>query len=161
MSDIAIIGLPNSGKSTLLNKLAGTHVKAADYPFTTLTPNIGVKRDEKMRKFTICEIPGITEGASEGKGLGLLFLRHIERAKALIFLIDGTSENPERDYEILLKEIKKYNPRILKKKHILVLNKKDLDGFRNPFKNKVIEVSAKTGEGLNELDEKIKELLNE
>jgi len=161
LSDVAIVGLPNSGKSTLLNKLAGTHAKTADYPFTTLTPNLGTLKDADVRKYIICDIPGIIEGASKGKGLGLKFLKHIERAKVLLFLIDGTSENPEEDYTILLKELESYNPLLLKKKKILVLNKRDLKEFKNPFKDEALSISAKKGEGINLLKQKIKETLNE
>jgi len=161
LSDVAIVGLPNSGKSTLLNKLTGTHAKTASYPFTTLTPNLGIQKDARLRKYTICDVPGIIEGASKGKGLGLQFLRHIERARILVFLIDGTSENPEKEYNTLLKELENYNPLLLKKKKILVLNKKDLKEFKNPFKNEALEISAKTGEGLDLLKQKIEETLNE
>lgn len=161
ISDVAIIGLPNSGKTTLLNKLTGTDAKTAPYPFTTLTPNIGVQRDSSSRRYTICDIPGIIEGASLGKGLGLKFLRHIERTKVLVVLIDGTSNSPLKDYEVLLREIKSYKPSILEKKKILVINKKDLREFKNPFKDKSIEISALKGIGIQTLREKIEELLNE
>jgi GTP-binding protein len=157
ISDIAIVGLPNSGKTSLLNAITNAKAVEGDYPFTTLTPNLGIKRDEEGKRIIICDVPGIIEQASKGKGLGLLFLRHIERAKALIFLIDGTSENPLKDYDILIKEIKNYNPSILDKKHILVINKKDLPNFKNPFGKKAIEISAKRGDGIELLVKKIKE----
>ncbi|MEN3046266.1 MAG: GTPase ObgE [Candidatus Hydrothermales bacterium] len=161
ISDVAIVGLPNSGKTTLLNRLTGTSAKTAPYPFTTLTPNIGVQRDSNLRRYTLCDIPGIIEGASKGKGLGLTFLRHIERTKILLILIDGASDSPLKDYEVLIKEIKSYNPSILDKKKILVVNKKDLKEFKNPFKENSIEISALKGIGIQTLKEKIEELLNE
>ncbi|MEO0254810.1 MAG: GTPase ObgE [candidate division WOR-3 bacterium] len=161
LSDVSIIGLPNSGKTTLLNRLTGTDAKTAPYPFTTLTPNIGVQRDNKFRRYTICDVPGIIEGASKGKGLGLKFLRHIERSKILVFLIDGTTEDPAKDYNILLQELKNYNPLLLEKKRILVINKKDIESFKNPFKEDALEISALTGEGVQKLKEKLEEFLNE
>lgn len=159
LSDVSIIGLPNSGKTTLLNRLTGTDAKTAPYPFTTLTPNIGVQRDHEFRRYTICDVPGIIEGASEGKGLGLKFLRHIERSKIMVFLLDGTAEDPMKDYSILLKELENYNPLLLKKNKILVLNKKDLENFKDPFEGEVFEISALTGEGVKELKEKLEEIL--
>ncbi len=159
LSDVSIIGLPNSGKTTLLNRLTGTDAKTAPYPFTTLTPNIGVQRNHKFRRYIICDVPGIIEGASKGKGLGLKFLRHIERSKIMVFLIDGTAEDPLKDYNILLKELENYNPLLLKKNKILVLNKKDLENFKNPFEEEVFEISALTFEGVQKLKEKLEEIL--
>lgn len=125
IADIGLIGLPNAGKSTLLARITSAQPKIADYPFTTLTPNLGILPAEKQ-SITVADMPGIIEGASEGRGLGLVFLRHIERTKVLIYVIDISRENPLKDFKIIQNEIKKYNPEILNKIQIVVFNKIDL-----------------------------------
>ncbi len=125
IADIGLVGLPNAGKSTLLSQLTSAQPKIADYPFTTLTPNLGVLKTD-LQTITVADMPGIIEGASTGKGLGVQFLRHIERTKILIYIIDITQKNPLNDLETIRNEISTYNPEILKKEQILVFNKIDL-----------------------------------
>jgi GTP-binding protein len=159
LADIGIVGFPNSGKSTLLKALTGANPEIAPYPFTTLTPNLGVIETKNFKRITICDIPGIIEEAHKGKGLGLSFLRHIERCKFLIFLIDITSPSPLKDYETLIYEIREYNPSILNKERIVVFNKIDLiekipENLIN-FKEKKFFISALKGINIKELKEEI------
>lgn len=126
IADVGLVGFPNAGKSTLISTISAAKPKIADYPFTTLEPNLGIVRYKNFQSFTVADIPGIIEGASEGKGLGHQFLRHIERTKILLFLIDITSENYQNEFNILLKELKKYSPELAKKKKITALSKADL-----------------------------------
>ncbi|MEO0071960.1 MAG: GTPase ObgE [candidate division WOR-3 bacterium] len=160
IADIGLVGLPNAGKSTLLSKLTSAHPKIADYPFTTLTPNLGVLKSESLY-FTIADMPGIIEGASAGKGLGLIFLRHIERTKIIIYVIDISQKDPLNDLTILRNEIKSYNPEILQKKQVVVFNKIDLvKRVRKVYTGlPTFYVSALTGEGISELKEYLKTLL--
>ncbi len=157
LSDIGIIGFPNSGKSTLLKSLTGAHPEIAPYPFTTLTPNLGVIRTDEFRRISICDIPGIIKDAHRGKGLGLKFLRHVERCNFFIILLDITSEEPLNDYEVLISELREYNPELLHKKRIVVFNKIDLVGeipfkARNlKIKEKVFFISALKGTNIEEL----------
>ncbi|MEO0275245.1 MAG: GTPase ObgE [candidate division WOR-3 bacterium] len=161
LADIGIVGFPNSGKSTLLKALTKAEPEIAPYPFTTLTPNLGVLETKDFKRITICDIPGIVKDAHKGKGLGLDFLRHIERCNFLIFLIDITSPSPLKDYEILTSEIKEYNPSILNKEKILVFNKIDLlekipEDLKNlKIKEKVFFVSALKGINIQDLKEEI------
>lgn len=158
IADVGIVGLPNAGKSTLLSKLSAARPKIADYPFTTLAPNLGYLELEDGRGLTIADMPGIIENAHKGKGLGLEFLRHIERTKVLLFLLDITSD-PLHDLAILENEIKEYNPYILKKRNLIVFNKIDLVDERKIKKIKesvndpVFFISALRGDGVEELKE--------
>lgn len=126
LADVGLVGFPNAGKSTLLSVVSAAKPAIADYPFTTLTPNLGVVSYHDYQSFIIADIPGIIEGASEGKGLGIRFLRHIERNSVLLFLIPATSEDVEREYQILLEELEQYNPELLDKQRILAISKTDL-----------------------------------
>lgn len=126
LADVGLVGFPNAGKSTLISVLSNAKPKIADYPFTTLKPNLGMVSYRDSQSFVIADIPGIIEGAAEGKGIGLRFLRHIERNSMLLFMIPVDSENICQDYEILLSELRKYNPELLDKKRILVVTKCDL-----------------------------------
>lgn len=121
IADYGLIGLPNAGKSSLLNELTSANVKTAEYPFTTLEPNLGVL-DNKI----IADIPGLIEGAAEGKGLGIKFLKHIEKVKLLLHCISSESNNPLEDYKTILNELKKFNPELVKKEEIIILTKTDL-----------------------------------
>ena len=167
IADVGLVGLPNAGKSTLLSKLSAARPKIADYPFTTLSPNLGIVRYKEGVSFVMADIPGLIEGAHEGKGLGLDFLRHIERTKVLAFLIEITSENIFRDYEVLKNELKSYNPELLKRPSLIILTKIDLpagdsdEGIEkiNQLGFPILKISALTGEGLDELKNRLWELI--
>jgi GTP-binding protein len=126
IADVGLVGFPNSGKSTLISVISAARPKIADYPFTTLEPNLGIVHFKDYKSFTVADIPGIIEGAHEGKGLGLKFLRHIERTRILLFLIDITSVQIENDFKILLEELRSYSSRLVKKKKLVALTKSDL-----------------------------------
>jgi GTPase len=151
MADVGLVGFPNAGKSSLVRKISSAKPKVADYPFTTIEPVLGIVRI-KNQSFVIADIPGLIEGASEGKGLGHRFLRHIERTKALLFVIDGFEENAWKSYCMLKKELEAFHPKLLEKKFIVALNKSDLDisKAKKEFakhKQKVIETCALSGDG--------------
>ena len=126
LADVGLVGFPNAGKSTLLTVLSAARPKVADYAFTTLEPSVGIVSYRNDRSFVMADIPGIIEGASEGKGLGLRFLRHIERNSSLLFLIPADSPDIGKEYNILLTELKTYNPELLDKERILAITKSDL-----------------------------------
>jgi GTP-binding protein len=126
IADVGFVGFPNAGKSTLLNALTAAKVKVADYPFTTLAPNLSYIEWEDFTRTFIADIPGIIEGASNGRGLGFQFLKHIDRTKSLLFVLDASQEAPKAQYDILIKELEAYNPELLTKPKIVVLNKADL-----------------------------------
>jgi GTP-binding protein len=151
IADIGLVGYPNVGKSTLLARISNSKPKIANYPFTTITPNLGTL-NIGYKKITVADIPGIIKDAHKGKGLGLEFLRHIERTSVLIFVLDITKE-PIKDYETLRNEIREYNPKILAKPSVVVLNKIDLVQEIPKFliKKEVIPISALNGDGINKL----------
>lgn len=126
IADVGLVGFPNAGKSTLISVISEAKPKIADYPFTTLEPNLGIVRYKDYRSLTVADIPGIIEGAHEGKGLGLKFLRHIERTKILLIMIDVTSEDYQKDYKTLIKELNAYSEVLSEKKKILAFSKADL-----------------------------------
>ncbi|MFA6493030.1 MAG: GTPase ObgE [Patescibacteria group bacterium] len=164
IADIGLVGLPNAGKSTLLSRISNARPKIANYPFTTLQPNLGVAK-HRDQEFVIADIPGLIEGASVGKGLGDKFLRHIERTKSLIHLIDINSQDAVKDYEVIREELKAWNPELLKKKEIVVLNKADVlpeeeskkitKDLSKKIKKEVLLISSVSGAGIEELLEKI------
>lgn len=125
LADVGLVGFPNAGKSTLISVISAAKPKIADYPFTTLIPNLGMVRLQDEMSFVVADIPGLIEGASQGKGLGTQFLRHIERTRVLVFLIDATSDNPLRDYEVLSKELREFNPDMEEKRRIVCISKID------------------------------------
>ena len=172
LADVGLLGYPNVGKSTLLSKISSARPKIADYPFTTLVPNLGVVVRKERRPFVVADIPGLIEGASQGAGLGLTFLRHVERTKLLIHLLDiseGPSRDPIADFRALNNELKAYQPSLQEKPQILALNKIDLPSVReraaevqNQFEkigHRLYLVSGKTGEGIEELIEAVFEAL--
>lgn len=126
LADVGLVGFPNAGKSTLLSVVSAAKPEIADYPFTTIVPNLGVVPYRDFRSFVMADIPGIIEGASQGKGLGLRFLRHIERNSILLFVIPSTSEHVGKEYEVLLNELREYNPELLDKQRLLAISKIDL-----------------------------------
>lgn len=160
IADFGLIGLPNAGKSSLLNELTNANVKTADYPFTTLEANLGVWNGK-----VIADIPGLIEGASTGKGLGIKFLKHIERVKLLLHCVPADSEDLVKDYQVVRKELEQYNKELLEKQEIIILTKSDLVGAEEikqkinqlkKFKKKVITVSIHDWESLQNLEEQIK-----
>lgn len=156
IADIGLVGHPNAGKSTLLSRISAAHPKIADYPFTTLQPNLGIVKISDYESCVMADIPGLIEGAHEGKGLGFKFLRHIERTRILLFMVDISSEDPEADLAILKDELRQFSPELLKKPSMLVATKLDLlppEDRKGPFFNDQTDlgISAVTGEGLNEL----------
>jgi len=167
IADVGLVGFPNAGKSTLISKMSAAKPKIADYPFTTLQPNLGIVKYRDEGTFVIADIPGIIEGAHDGKGLGLEFLRHIERTKVLVFLIDCCSENPISDYETLRQELRQYNPSLVERPQIVTLTKIDLqpgkrfDLFEKAVDSSVIRISSVTGAGLNTLKDAIWQRLRE
>ncbi len=161
IADVGLVGFPNAGKSTFISAISAARPKIADYPFTTLEPNLGIVKYKDYQSFTVADIPGIIEGAHEGKGLGLKFLRHIERTKILLFLIDITSEDYKKDFEVLFNELKSHSAKLASKQKLVALTKADLvdeDELKKISKKKikltgvpVQIISSVTKEGVNGL----------
>lgn len=159
LGDVGLVGFPNAGKSTLLSAISAAKPKIADYPFTTMEPSLGIVDYRGDRSFVMADIPGIIEGASEGKGLGLRFLRHIERNAVLLFMVPADSDDIKHDYEVLLKELKEFNPELADKSRVLAISKSDMldDELRAeiamdlPDDVPAVFISAVTGQGITEL----------
>ena len=159
LADVGLVGFPNAGKSTLLSTLSSARPKIANYPFTTLEPSLGIVGYRDNQSFVMADIPGIIEGASEGKGLGLRFLRHIERNSLLLFMVPGDTDDIKKEYEILLGELRNFNPDMLDKHRVLAITKSDLldeeleEMLREnlPSDLPVVFISSVTGKGLTEL----------
>lgn len=140
LADVGLVGYPNVGKSTLISVVSDAKPKIADYHFTTLVPNLGIVKVGEYKSFTLADIPGLIEGASEGKGLGHQFLRHVDRTKVLVFLLDANSEDIKKDYKILNKELKKYNPEMILKKRVICISKCDtLDEDNTKKMQKIVD----------------------
>lgn len=163
LADVGLVGFPNAGKSTLLSVVSAAKPKIADYAFTTLTPNLGVVAYRDNQSFVMADIPGIIEGAAEGKGLGIRFLRHIERNSLLLFLIPADSRDIRQEYNILINELRQYNPELLDKKRLLAISKSDLldDELREETRKELpddlpaVFISAVTNQGIVELKDLI------
>jgi Obg family GTPase CgtA len=159
LADVGLVGFPNAGKSTLLSSLSSARPKIANYPFTTLEPSLGIVGYHDKQSFVMADIPGIIEGASEGKGLGLRFLRHIERNSLLLFMVPGDTDDIKHEYEVLLNELGKFNPEMLDKHRVLAVTKCDLldeeliDMLRDTLPDGVqtVFISSVTGQGLEDL----------
>ena len=168
LADVGLVGLPNAGKSTLLSALSSARPKIANYPFTTLEPSLGIVAYRDNQSFVMADIPGIIEGASEGKGLGLRFLRHIERNSLLLFMVPGDTDDIKKEYELLLNELKEFNPEMLQKHRVLAVTKCDLldeeliDMLRDtlPDDLPVVFISSVTGFGIEELKDTLWRELN-
>ena len=170
LADVGLVGFPNAGKSTLLSVVTDAKPKIADYEFTTLKPNLGIVKYRDYKSFIMADIPGIIEGASEGKGLGHYFLRHIERNSTLLFLIPSDSDDIIKRYNILLGELKKYNPEMLDKSRLIAITKCDLldEELMNEIEKDIkksiniefIFISSISNIGLSELKDKVWEMLN-
>jgi GTP-binding protein len=163
LADVGLVGFPNAGKSTLLSVVSAAKPKIADYPFTTLTPNLGVVAYRDGLSFVVADIPGIIEGAAEGKGLGIRFLRHIERNPLLLFMVPADSKNIREEYEVLLHELRKYNPELLDKKRLLAISKSDMldEELRLALKEELpgdvpcVFISSVANQGIGELNDLI------
>lgn len=167
LADVGLVGFPNAGKSTLLSVMSAAKPKIADYAFTTLVPNLGIVRYREDKSFVMADIPGIIEGAHEGKGLGIRFLRHIERNSMLLFLIPADSKNIKQEYEILVNELRMYNPELLDKKRLLAISKSDMldDELTKEIRMDLpdiprVFISSLTGKGLTTLKDMIWKELN-
>jgi GTP-binding protein len=167
LAEVGLVGLPNAGKSTLLSRLTAARPKIADYPFTTLSPNLGVVNYREHHSFVVADIPGLIKGAHEGKGLGTDFLRHIERTRVLVVLIDALSPAPDEDYHTLLEEMRRYHAALLDKPRIVALSKIDLlnnekqdtDRFLKNLDAPSCRISSVTGDGLPALLDMIWKIL--
>ena len=172
LADVGLLGMPNAGKSTFIRAVSAAKPKVADYPFTTLHPNLGVVRVDTERSFVIADIPGIIEGAAEGKGLGHYFLRHIERNSTLLFLVPVDTPDIKAEYDILVNELTKYNPEMLDKERLLVISKIDMldDELKAELKTELdvafkdvpyMFISSVAQQGLTELKDKLWTMLND
>ncbi|MBH09456.1 MAG: GTPase ObgE [Candidatus Marinimicrobia bacterium] len=164
LADVGLVGLPNAGKSTLLSRLSAAKPKIADYPFTTMEPHLGIVKYNEYQSFVMADIPGLIEGASNGKGLGHQFLKHVERNKILIFLIEAIDEDPYNTYEVLMKEVLDYNPDLSLKPSFICRSKIDLklNNFKSwdEFTDEILDISSISGEGLESLISKITDMLD-
>lgn len=168
LADVGLVGFPNAGKSTLLSVISAAKPKIADYAFTTLTPNLGMVEYRGGRSFCVADLPGIIEGAAEGKGLGHRFLRHIERNSVLLFLLPADSADHKKEFEVLYNELKEYNPDMLQKDMLIAISKSDMldDELKQEITNQLpaniphVFISSVANKGLTELKDKLWELLN-
>lgn len=167
LADVGLVGFPNAGKSTLLSVVSAAKPKIANYPFTTLEPNLGIVSYRDNRSFVMADIPGIIEGASEGKGLGLRFLRHIERNSLLLFMVPADAPDIRKEYEVLLNELIQYNPELLEKRRVLAITKSDMldDELMAALSEDLpdipyVFISSVTGQGITRLKDLLWDELN-
>ncbi len=168
LADVGLVGFPNAGKSTLLSVITSAKPKIADYAFTTLKPNLGIVKYREFQSFVMADIPGIIEGAAEGKGLGHYFLRHIERNSTLLFLIPADSDDINKEYEILINELQKHNPELLDKDRLLAISKSDMldEELKEEIQQELPEgvetifISSVAQTGITELKDKLWKMLN-
>lgn len=169
LADVGLVGFPNAGKSTLLSVITAAKPKIADYAFTTITPNLGMVEYRDGKSFCIADLPGIIEGAAEGKGLGHRFLRHIERNSILLFLIPADCADHKKEFEILVNELEQYNPELLQKQFVIAISKSDMldDELKEAIEKELpsaiphLYISSVTGKGLTELKDLLWKVLNE
>ena len=167
LADVGLVGFPNSGKSTFISKVSNAKPKIADYPFTTLVPNLGIVKYSEFKSFVMADIPGLISGASSGRGLGSQFLRHIERTKILVYLIEIIDEKIEENFSILQLELQKHNPELIKRPSILLLTKSDLLNNNIEVKTEkikissIVKVSSFSGENINKSIELIVNLIQD
>ncbi|MDE2697685.1 MAG: 50S ribosome-binding GTPase, partial [Gemmatimonadota bacterium] len=166
IADVGLVGHPNAGKSTLLSRVSAARPKIADYPFTTLQPNLGIVKCGDYDSFVMADIPGLIEGAHRGKGLGFQFLRHIERTRVLLFMVDVTSPNPEYDLTVLREELDRFSPKLREKPAMLIATKLDLlppEHRRAPFFQGQTDmgISSVTGQGLDALIQELRDLIRQ
>ncbi|ATA68020.1 GTPase ObgE [Capnocytophaga cynodegmi] len=172
LADVGFVGFPNAGKSTLLSVITSAKPKIGDYPFTTLKPNLGIVEYRDFQSFVVADIPGIIEGAAEGKGLGHYFLRHIERNSTLLFLIPADSKDIVEEYHILLKELKEYNPELLNKDRLIAISKSDMldEELTSDIEKEIkpalkgipfLFISSVSGKGISQLKDTLWKMINE
>jgi len=165
LADVGLVGFPNAGKSTLLSRVSRAKPKIADYPFTTLVPNLGIVKSGEYTSFVMADIPGLIEGAHEGKGLGTQFLKHVERCSVLLFLVDANDEDPSESYRLLHTEVKKFSPNLLKRTRLLAVTK--MDSFVGVPKMTTFEpieifpISSVSGEGIENLLKALSKIIGE
>ena len=164
LADVGLVGFPNSGKSTFISKVSNAQPKIADYPFTTLVPNLGIVKYGNFQSFVMADIPGLIQGAAHGKGLGSQFLRHVERTKVLVYMIDSTSKDIDADLDTLKNELQQYNPELLKRPSLFLLTKVDLFPERLPkfnINDKMLKipVSSISGKNINKALQNIVEII--
>jgi GTP-binding protein len=171
LADVGLVGFPNAGKSTLLSVMTSAKPKIADYPFTTLKPNLGIVSYRDFQSFVMADIPGIIEGAAEGQGVGHYFLRHIERNSTLLFLVPADADDIKKEYDILLDELRRYNPELLDKNRLLVISKSDMldDELKSEMKLLLdkeckgipyLFISSVAQQGIQELKDRLWLMLN-
>ena len=165
LADIGLVGFPNAGKSTFISKISNAKPRIADYPFTTLVPNLGIVKYKEYQSFVVADIPGIIEGASKGKGLGITFLKHIERTKVLVYMIDVCCDDIANEFKILRNEVKKYNSELLERPSLLLITKMDIkdlkkDDLNIPKDIENLKISSINNHHINDAIDKMYEKLN-